>query len=751
MNPPFGEPAVGAKKYVVENYPRSGHDLACAFVERWLSKCEPGGRLGAITTRTPFFLSSSTKWRQEVILKEGSVEAFVDLGYGVLDAMVETAAYVVAKGSASDAPAVFLRLLKEKDKAQGLLEAIRNPQDKRRFVASPSSFSQVPNSPFCYWVSDQIRRLFVELPPFEGEGRTVKQGLATADDFRFVRAWWEVPPEKEARSREETLAGKRWVPFAKGGAHSPYYADVHLVVNWENDGEALRRFVDPVTRRPYSRPQNTDFYFRPGLTWPRRTQSGLNMRVLPQGCIFADKGPTAFLQRETMVSVLGLCNSLAFQQLLSLQMAFGSFEVGAVQRTPVPVERSLPSFFRALALDCVSFRAGTFATDETARIFQMPALPSVSGRGLAECFRTLQLRAEKTGAQMADNQRRIDGIVFDLYGFGQEDREGTTVKLEGDRATGSTDNEDREEDRQQPEAGASGLAAEVKALLSWCVGVVFGRFDVRLATGERPIPDLGDPFDPLPICSPGMLAERPVPENYPLHIDEDGILVDDESHTDDIVRRVREVLQVIWKDRADEIEQEACSILGVRDLREYFRKAGSGGFFDDHIERYSKSRRKAPIYWLLQSGKRNYGVWVYYHRFDRDLLFKVLENYVRPRIQRQENLLVELRTRQGGTLAKADVRRLEREIEKHETLMSELDDFRKAIERAAKFFVEPEPFEPDLNDGVVLNIAPLWEVVPWAEAKKYWNDLVEGKYEWSSMAGHIRNRRKNGIRDGKGH
>ena len=70
-----------------------------------------------------------------------------------------------------------------------------------------------------------MRRLFQELRPFESEGRAVKQGLATADDFRFVRLWTEVPPEK---------IGTKWFPFAKGGAYSPYYADLHLVVNWEN-------------------------------------------------------------------------------------------------------------------------------------------------------------------------------------------------------------------------------------------------------------------------------------------------------------------------------------------------------------------------------------------------------------------------------------------------------------------------------------------------------------------------------------
>src|SRR5271157_1384044 len=142
----------------------------------------------------------------------------------------------------------------------------------------------------------------------------------------------------------------------------------------------------------------------------------------------------------------------------------------------------------------------------------------------------------------------------------------------------------------------------VAELVSYAVGCVLGRWDVRFATGGKPAPTLPDPFDPLPVCSPGMLQEAdglPATQNphgYPLRIDWDGILVDDPDHSDDIIRRVRDVLEVIWKERSDSIEKEACEILGVTDLRDYFRKPGAGGFWDDHVKRYSKSRRKAPIY-----------------------------------------------------------------------------------------------------------------------------------------------------------
>jgi hypothetical protein len=153
------------------------------------------------------------------------------------------------------------------------------------------------------------------------------------------------------------------------------------------------------------------------------------------------------------------------------------------------------------------------------------------------------------------------------------------------------------------------------------------------------VPKLQEPFDPLPVCPPGMLVgpdglpaktagivieewlrARPdaitlPPEEivkkpavsdyeYPLKIKWDGILVDEEGHGDDIVGRVHNVLELLFEERVQNIEQEACTILGVKHLREYFRKPGKGGFFDYHLKRHSKSRRKAPIYWLLQSAKK---------------------------------------------------------------------------------------------------------------------------------------------------
>jgi hypothetical protein len=190
--------------------------------------------------------------------------------------------------------------------------------------------------------------------------------------------------------------------------------------------------------------------------------------------------------------------------------------------------------------------------------------------------------------------------------------------------------------------------------------------------------------------------------DYPLPIDSGGVLADDGGIDDDIVRRVRGVLEAIWQARADAIEAEACEILGVKELREYFRRPSKGGFWSDHVSRYSKSRRNAPIYWLLQSSKRSYGLWLYYHRLDKDSLFKALVNYVEPKIRLETGRFQTLRGQQSaiGESGK-EAKKLGAEVERQEDFLSELRDFEDKLRRAANLHLAP-----DLDDGVVLNIAP---------------------------------------------
>jgi hypothetical protein len=649
-----------------------------------------------------------------------------------------------------------------------------------------TGFRQIPSSPFAYWLSAAVRRNFTELPLFDSGSRSVKQGLATADDFRFVRTWWEVSPYRsldaangprfdakalQAWCHRRTHEGKRWVPFAKGGGYSPFYTDLSMVVNWEGDGDEIKGFVDPQTGRSYSRAQNTDFYFRPGITWPLRGIR-LSTQAVPAGAIFSIAGKMAFSERESeLLPLLAVTNSRPFDYFVGAfagKVGGVQYEVGLISRVPVPAKMDSAELERRAA-DALRARLVAEQANERSHVFVRPSLLWVEGASIAERHAAWSSVLSIAEVDLANAQAAVDESALALYGISDDDRVSLSRWFaEMSRTPEPSEEESGEErsalDEAPTPANPSGATAD---LLSYGVGCTFGRWDIRVGCDPSLTTDPAQPFDPLPVCSPGMLTgvdalparmdgivdegwlpARPsvitspangsvqrgtIPDlEYPVKLARDGILVDDPEHSQDLVSRLQSVLELIWSERAEAVEREACEILGVKSLRDYF--GNPRGFFENHIKRYSKSARKAPIYWLLQSSKRSYGLWLYYQRLDADLLFKALTNYVDPKIQREEGRLADLQSQRAQAGATGSIaRRADRVIEGQEALIAELRDFRDKLNRAASLGLKP-----DLDDGVVLNAAPLWELMPWKLAKDHWQELLKGAYPWSSIGKQLR-------------
>jgi hypothetical protein len=484
------------------------------------------------------------------------------------------------------------------------------------------------------------------------------------------------------------------------------------------------------------------FYFRPGLTWPLRGVR-LSTQSVPAGSCFSVAGKLATSDDpEELLVLLGLTNSWFFDYLLRLSAGEtnAQFEVGLISKVPIP--KATPSTKLSPLVNSASHAAASWTTgDERCHQFIAPFLVTESGNTLCERLAMIHQRHGEQAERLQEFQTSLGELSYSLYGMTDSERsrleQGRSVLFAAD--TGDDESEESYKSSQEIDASVNG-SLSVADLLSYAIGCIVGRWDVRFATGELPAPELPDPFAPLPVCSPGMLTGsdglplQKAPPNYPISIDWDGILVDDTDQADDIIRRVREALEIIWGERAEAIEREACEILSIKELRDYFRRPGNGGFWMDHVRRYSKSRRKAPIYWLLQSSKKNYALWLYYHRLDKDILFKALLNYVEPKIRLEVSRLDSLRAQKqaAGDSGKA-AKKVDKDIEEQEDFLSELRDFEDKLRRVANLHLEL-----DLNDGVVLNIAPLHELVPWKEAKNYWEELLAGKYEWSSIGKQLR-------------
>jgi len=635
---------------------------------------------------------------------------------------------------------VFVRLIDATDKGKILkllIEGLPVSQGVRRFVVDPQAFRKIPRAPFAYWVSDAVRQLFTSLPALEQTDRNIRVGLATTSDPMFVRLWSEVAPEH--------IKSSDWLPYAKGGSFSRYFQDVHLVVHWADGGRLIKARVRQMGDAPSRYVASEERYLQQGLTYPRRTQGGFNVREMPQGCIFANKGPSIFVHEGgelELLMLLALMNSAPFRLLLSLQMAFGSYEVGVVQRTPTPrMTMADQSIVGDLARRAWSAKSRLDMRVEASHKFTLPALLQVEGEKIAERGLAWAELVHAAVCNLLEVQADIDERCFGLYGINDDDRraitEGFAASTEGSEAAEVGTAEDDAEDDDETEADSGADTAELVAeLVSWAVGVAFGRFDVRLATGERPLPLEPEPFKPLPVCSPGMLTGEdrlPLaspPAGYPLSFPEDGILVDDPGHSRDLAAGVRVVFEAVFGSRADARWQEAEAVLDPRDhdLRHWL----TSEFFDHHLRRYSKSRRKAPIIWQLGIPSGRYSVWCYAHRMTRDSLLTIQNDVVGPKLATEERRLSSLVT-QGGETPSARERA---EIATQGSLVDELRTLLDDVRRVAPLW------NPDLDDGIVLVLAPLWRLVPthkaWhKELRTKWDELVAGKYDWAHVAMHL--------------
>ena len=618
----------------------------------------------------------------------------------------------------------FLRILKApvEGKAAELLLGVRQADglakfqdhiDRVIFEVDPGAFSVISGSPFAYWVDDKVRSIFTESPRLDRD-HLATRGAYTTDDFRFYRLAWEVVGAGRAHTRQQTLAGQPYVALAKGGAFSRFYADVHLVIRWNQDGAEAKAFLSEYRER---KGWGTDWsaclngyshYFRPGLTWPRRTQSGLGLRVMPKGCIFADKGPALFVQCDVpndLLALLAITASSAFRYLVELQMAFGSYEVGVIQRTPVPLlDDSDRENLSELACRAWSLKRRLDFNNETSHAFLLP--PGLNKKVTGSDRRTIE-------DELRNIEDKIDDLVFALYGIDSDDRAAIEATVKRPASTVSLQydegNDGADDDYELVEAD-SPVAAPADTMLSWLVGVVFGRFDERLATGERPVPAEPEPFDPLPSRSPGMW-----PEDEPRFIPPPDIMVDDLGHDDDIRLRVA----------------NAASKIGLadsEDLRYWLARE----FFPLHVKMYSRSRRKAPIYWQLATPSVSYSVWLYIHAFSNDTLFRVQNDYIGPKLGHEERRLeaMEHELREQATAAER------RTLAAQEAFVEELCVFLDEVKRVAPLW------RPNLDDGVAINFAPLWRLVPqhklWQkEVKSTWDALCDGKYDWAHLAMYL--------------
>jgi len=777
MNPPFGASSLGSKEYIDDRYLKSKGDVLANFIERTLQLTTNQGRVGAISSRTPFFLGSFDNLRTEILGKDGHIRLLADLGDGVLEAMVETAIYVITKHRRGEQESLFFRLLIDTEKGASLQElkeeCICGNVSSRAFVINPNLFEILRGNPYAYWVSKSTIETVGAHPCIEGNKAAVRVGMQTGDDFRFLRTLWEISPtfvspspspsDNKQTVRQQCLmelsSEKAWVPFSKTETASPWYSPITLVAKWLFNGYELRNFTNDAGK-PRSALRSEQEYFKPGFTYMLRS-TRLVPYLVPSGVMPTAGRAQIFPKQGEEYAVLGICASnvgSAVARFSGEKFAWPKFQASMVQGLPAcEFSQETLARIKEFVDDEVNKRRALAQRYEPYQEFLLPAwILSEEGGETSWDLYTL------FGRELEDEIAEAFGLTSpQLVELERDIREAVSIRGRSEDDESEDSHDESNEDDQELNIELISETPEAKAvgLMMYVVGVIFGRWDVRIAIDPSIAPKLPAPFDPLPVCPPGMLVgpdglpaqsgcvvseewlrarpdantlpkegaieEASIPDSkYPVQVSWNGILVDDPANAWNIVSRSRSLFELIFGEQYESVEAKVSSIVGARSLQDYIRKPS--GFFADHLGVYSKSRRYAPIYWPLSTSSSSYTLWVYYHRLTDQTLYTCVNDFVDPKLKQVANDTASLRTKSNRSSAE------EKELERLSDLELELKDFRDELLRIARFW------KPNLNDGVQITAAPLWNLFQhrqWkARLKETWEKLEAGEYDWAHLA-----------------
>lgn len=333
-------------KWIKKNYPDVKSDLCTCFIERGFSLARDRGYAAMVTMQSWMFLGSFEKMRSSLIGSK-SILSMLHLGPRAFDAIggevVNVTADVVYNGRAA-CEGAYVRLVDingSEAKRQKALEAIQNPDCGWFYRRDAETFKQIPGTPIAYWASDALVESFTKGRRLDAVA-TPRQGLATSDNGRFLRKWWEVAPSNTSRDcsgrPEAKQSGSRWFPIIRGGSYRKWWGDYDEVVNWFDDGREMKEAI--LSKYTYlSTPdfviKNQNDYFKPAVSWSKISSSLASFRFAPRGMLFEVAGACLFAEPNELRYIQAFCNCSIAEIDLAFMSPTLNFEVGQIGQLPI--------------------------------------------------------------------------------------------------------------------------------------------------------------------------------------------------------------------------------------------------------------------------------------------------------------------------------------------------------------------------------------------------------------------------------
>ena len=718
-NPPYAGTSnlsANVNNFVKKNYPDSKADLFAVFIERCRQMTVNNGFQAMITQHAWMFLSSFEKLREKMMQTETvnmahlGARAFEEIGGEV----VQTTAFVRCVNHIDDYKGTYCRLI-EPTSQQGKEEMFLAGEN--RYTANQDDFGKIPGGPIAYWTSDAMLKAFSNQILYDVA--RPRQGMATTNNDLFLRLWSEVSFKKMGlgcTSQEEALeTKKKWFPVTKGGAFRRWYGNFDYVVNYENSGKTICDYIDTtpgVKVKSNGRVINRDLYFHKGMTWSTIASGPFGMRYVPNGFIFETKGSMCFTSDDLLDYILGLYNSPVIQCFLQMVSPTLDYHEGPLGKTPVLIKKN--EQINQLVEENVKSSKTDWDSFENSWDFKKhPLFRNVST--ITKAFNQWQTECDDRFNQLKANEEELNRIFIDIYGLQDE----LTPEVEDKDVT----------------VRKADLQRDIKSLLSYAVGCMFGRY----STYKEGLLFAGEPYSLQAFVDklndrPGTISADELERAYRnegVVVDEmffpdaDNVIpiTDEEYLDDDIVSRLCDWLKVVYG--ADTLEANLDYIakaLGNKGStsREIIRNYFLNDFFKDHCQTYSVTGSgKRPIYWLFDSGKQNgFKALVYLHRYTPDTIGNLRIDYLHKMQRVYES---EINRMQDMMDHSENAREVAAASKRKDKLAKQLKECREYDEKISHLALSR--IELDLDDGVKVNYRKLQT----AQDGKFYEVLADSK------------------------
>lgn len=719
-NPPYAAISNLSPKvndFVKANYPDSKVDLFAVFIERCGLMTRVSGYQAMITQHAWMFLASYENLRDKLLNKE--LINLAHLGPHAFDEIngevVQTSSFVFCNDFFSNYNSTFVQLVGGKNEAA---KAAMFISGEHRFNKTNEQLREIQGTPYtAYWASDVVLSAFKK-SHLVGDVSEPRVGMATANNDRFIRLWFEVNRNKfgiNISSRKEAVESrKKWFPFAKGGEQRKWYGNNDTVVNWENDGFEIQNFKDEKTGRIRSHNYNLDYIFSSALTWTVIGTEKTSFRFCPVGFLYSNSGYGLFCNNEkTKYYLLGFMNSKIAASLLKILSPSMGFESGYLRKLPLIESDSLDSIVERVK-HCIDGSNAEWDSFEISWDFKKhPLLRNVST--ISEAFTQWQSECDDRFNQLKANEEELNRIFIDIYGLQDE----LTPEVEDKDVT----------------VRKADLQRDIKSLLSYAVGCMFGRY----STYKDGLLFAGEPYSLQTFVDkmndrPGTISAEELQRAYRnegvvvdemFFPDEDNVIpiTDEEYLDDDIVSRLCAWLKAVYG--ADTLEVNLDYIakaLGNKGStsREIIRNYFLNDFFKDHCQTYSVTGSgKRPIYWLFDSGKQNgFKALVYLHRYTPDTIGNLRIDYLHKMQRVYES---EINRMQDMMDHSENAREVAAASKRKDKLAKQLKECREYDEKISHLALSR--IELDLDDGVKVNYRKLQT----AQDGKFYEVLADSK------------------------